>query len=871
MANPVNVTFGSAFEARLMPGEFDGDKKNAPVWIGKMVSFWEDKRCADVALKGVGDATQLENARKMIRACLKDEIYQSYFLKPNDAKEFQVAWRRFEDVYLGARPFRLYQVLVKLVTEKQVDKSVEHYMTRKSAQMTEIQRILNSETISIEPLVVLLSMFGSDSKLRAAEQLHGLKTVPSFIDAHAYIQHREAMMDLQRAQEAEPNSVAMQALQLRVEQAEARAKAVEDQLVAAQAVAMAANRPPPRVLTKDQKEWSRQKLCFKFMETGKCNRRNCNFGHPEKEAKLAVVDEFDFFSGKAVVGLSAGSKYAIDSAANVSQSSDSSSLSDPRPLVRPVVIKTVGGKMHATEGGDLKLSLGGEPLTLSNILVVPGGENLLAINDIVDAGLTVSFNKTGCAIAREGGSTVEVIPRASNGLYYVSSGVNLKACLSSTPITASVGDPRTLYSFSRPLTAEVWHRRFMHRSWTSMEKLIRGSLVEGFTLSMADVATAKAAGICGGCASAKLTRNVARPLPSSQPHSLLQVGEMLHSDLMGPFPIGYQKVRYVATVIDDVSRRAFVWLLRDKDELTDVYRQTVALVATHTGRKLKYFQSDRGGEYIGDSLRQELKAAGVVHRRSHTEQKEQNGVAERFNRTLLESSNATLNESGVSEYYRGECIKAAAVVYNMMPHSSTTQTPWEAFYGVKPDVGILRAWGCQAWVRLTDRERGGGKSPVVAVEGVLVGYEIHPGITSNGYRILVGNKIHSSKDVIFDELRYPMASLSSPVVSPPIWSDDEDQLGVQQPLQDDESGVTEEAEEEAVEEVGQTSHYERHGHLLVMVGGQKLTRRSKKALCSIGSVIEEKMTLGWNPGQSGRCLRPLGSSSHGAQRQQQWM
>ena len=75
------------------------------------------------------------------------------------------------------------------------------------------------------------------------------------------------------------------------------------------------------------------------------------------------------------------------------------------------------------------------------------------------------------------------------------------------------------------------------------------------------------------------------------------------------------------------------------------------LVATQSGNKLKYFQSDRGGEYLSGIFRAALTESGVSHRLSHTESPEQNSVAERFNRTLMESVRSTLAATGVPHRY----------------------------------------------------------------------------------------------------------------------------------------------------------------------------------------------------------------------------
>ena len=93
--------------------------------------------------------------------------------------------------------------------------------------------------------------------------------------------------------------------------------------------------------------------------------------------------------------------------------------------------------------------------------------------------------------------------------------------------------------------------------------------------------------------------------------------------------------------------------------------------------------------------------------------------------------------------------------------------PWKGFHGVKPDVSILRARGCKAFVTIPTQRRGAGKWSPKGEEGILVGYDVQPGVQSNGYHILLPTgKIVSTHHVIFDELSFPRRS-STPRVSVP--------------------------------------------------------------------------------------------------------
>ena len=112
-------------------------------------------------------------------------------------------------------------------------------------------------------------------------------------------------------------------------------------------------------------------------------------------------------------------------------------------------------------------------------------------------------------------------------------------------------------------------------------------------------------------------------LPESGiPHGLLQVQS-----------IG--GARYFITFIDDSSNCSVVYPMRKKSEAFHYYKLFVYYAQTHTGRKIKVLRSDRGGEYLSDKFQTHLDESGTQHQMTSACTPEQNGVAERLNRTLM--------------------------------------------------------------------------------------------------------------------------------------------------------------------------------------------------------------------------------------------
>ena len=92
---------------------------------------------------------------------------------------------------------------------------------------------------------------------------------------------------------------------------------------------------------------------------------------------------------------------------------------------------------------------------------------------------------------------------------------------------------------------------------------------------------------------------------------------------------------YIATFINDRSRKIWVYPLKSADQVLDVFKQFQALSERQIGKKLKCIRSDNGGEYIVpfDNF---CKSQGIRHQKTPPKALQLNGLAERKNKTLVE-------------------------------------------------------------------------------------------------------------------------------------------------------------------------------------------------------------------------------------------
>ena len=120
-------------------------------------------------------------------------------------------------------------------------------------------------------------------------------------------------------------------------------------------------------------------------------------------------------------------------------------------------------------------------------------------------------------------------------------------------------------------------------------------------------------------------------------------------------------------------------------------------------------RSDRGGEYYGrhapfgqvpGPFAKYLEENGIKAQYSMLGEPQQNGVAERRNRTLMDMVRSMLSYSTLPVEMWMEALKTAAHILNRVPSKSVPKTPYELWFGNKPTLNYLRVWGCPAEAKL---------------------------------------------------------------------------------------------------------------------------------------------------------------------------
>ena len=202
----------------------------------------------------------------------------------------------------------------------------------------------------------------------------------------------------------------------------------------------------------------------------------------------------------------------------------------------------------------------------------------------------------------------------------------------------------------------------------------------------------------------------------------------------------------MATFLDDYSKLSVVVPLPRKSDVTNVAKNIIQMLETQSGYTTQKIRTDNGGEYVNDDLESFFKTKGIIAQTTVRYTPEQNGAAERLNRTIMERVRAMLNDAKLPFRLWAEAAVTACYIRNRSPVSNMHKTPWELFYNSKPDVSHMRAFGSRAYVHVPKELRK--KLDSHTQVGYMVGYAAN----TKGYRIyLATGKIVIARDVIFDE------------------------------------------------------------------------------------------------------------------------
>ncbi|GJW91059.1 putative ribonuclease H-like domain-containing protein [Tanacetum coccineum] len=220
-------------------------------------------------------------------------------------------------------------------------------------------------------------------------------------------------------------------------------------------------------------------------------------------------------------------------------------------------------------------------------------------------------------------------------------------------------------------------------------------------------------------------------------------------DLFGPTSVrSINHKTYCLVITDDFSRFSWTFFLRTKDETSAILKDFIRQIENQLNQKVKTIRCDNGTEFKNKDIIEFCGLKGIKREYSNARTPQQNGVAERKNRTLIEAARTMLADSFLPNTFWAEAVSTACYVLNRVlvtkPHN---KTPYELLTGKTPIISYIRPFGCHVTILNTIDHLGkfAGKSD----EGFLVGYSLQ----SKAFRVynLVTKRVEENLHINFLE------------------------------------------------------------------------------------------------------------------------
>uniref|UniRef100_A0A803NGJ8 Integrase catalytic domain-containing protein n=1 Tax=Cannabis sativa TaxID=3483 RepID=A0A803NGJ8_CANSA len=236
--------------------------------------------------------------------------------------------------------------------------------------------------------------------------------------------------------------------------------------------------------------------------------------------------------------------------------------------------------------------------------------------------------------------------------------------------------------------------------------------------------------VCAACCLGKIRK---LPFPKASLTIYTAPLQLVVSDLWGPaHNLSFNGYKYYVHFIDVYSRFTWIYMLKNKFDAVKVFLNFKAEAELQLGVKLKCLQTDWGGEYR--SFTPHLEQMGVIHRNSCPTTHEQNGLAKRKHRHIVEHGLALLSQANLPLKFWDEAFRTTVYLHNRLPTPLLGhKSPLEVLFNTKPDYTYFRTFG----------------------------------LNHKGYKCLdATGRLYISRDVIFDEHSFPYSSSNQPQVSP---------------------------------------------------------------------------------------------------------
>ena len=441
--------------------------------------------------------------------------------------------------------------------------------------------------------------------------------------------------------------------------------------------------------------------------------------------------------------------WIVDSGASIHMTPNPRVFTSYEPSPGTSKVRTASGDLLTVAGvGRVALT---PSLHLPRVYHVPRlAVHLLSLSKLVrDLDHNLTFSPNTCFYRDKVSGRMTTLAEEHQGLY-----------LLRPPSSVFVVAAAAVSSLTQHDRLWLLRRRLGHPSFSTL-KLLFPSLFCGYSVDRF---------VCDACRRAKHHWTSYPPSTSrtSSPFSLI------HTDVWGPAPVhSTSGARWLAIFVDDTTRFTWAYLLKHKSELSTVIPHFYTLIQTQFSSPIRRFCSDNAKDYVNSTLTTFFNTHGIIHETSCPYTPQQNGLAERKFRHVLETSRTLLFHMHVPKYLWGEAALTAIHLLNRLPSRVIKQSsPIDCLQRFFPHVPLRtnlvpRVFGCVCFAPNPPLHRD--KLDPRALRCIFVGYSS----TQKGYWCYYppSRRFFITKDATFDEsLPYYSPSLPSP--STPLSSSD---------------------------------------------------------------------------------------------------
>ncbi len=232
---------------------------------------------------------------------------------------------------------------------------------------------------------------------------------------------------------------------------------------------------------------------------------------------------------------------------------------------------------------------------------------------------------------------------------------------------------RNPMTFSSNKESQLWHNRFGHVNNEDLQRTLGKKIPQDE--------------FCKVCPLGKLSTS---PIAKDRKDKATEPSERVFSDVMGPFQIkGLNGFQYAVTFVCDYSKHCVVKFMKNKSEVLDKFKEYVA-----DTKKPQILRSDNGTEYTSQAMKDFCVEKSIRQEFTVPETPQQNGVAERMNRTLVDMTRCLLIQSKLSKQYWVRAMATAVHIRNLIVtrDSPENKPPFELFWKKAPKLSHLRTF-----------------------------------------------------------------------------------------------------------------------------------------------------------------------------------